>query len=60
MASCTEVGQAGGSSSRCELEGTAESSGARHLAPSVFGAAAVPFLGGSTDLMAGENREREG
>ena len=60
MASCTEVGQPGCPSSRRELEGTAESSGAGHMAPSVFGAAVVPSVGGSTELMAGENREGEG
>lgn len=55
-----ELGQPGCPSSRRALEGTAESSEAGHLALSVFGAGAVPSLGVSMELMAGENREREG
>lgn len=46
-------------SSRCELEGKAERSGAGHIAPSVFGAGVVPSMGRSTKFIAGENREKE-
>ena len=54
------MGQSGCPAYRWEPTGTAESSGSGRLAPSVLGAGAVPAMGGSTELVAEENREREG